>query len=99
MCDATRSRAMGKKDPRVDAYIEKSADFARPILNRLRKLVHAGCLQVVEEIKWRCPHFMHHGMLCGIAAFKEHCTFGFWKASLMKSLPASQKSKEAWGHH
>ena len=34
---------MGQKDPRIDAYIEKSAPFARPILKRLRKLIYAGC--------------------------------------------------------
>ena len=90
---------MGKKDPRVDAYIAKSADFARPLLKRLRKLIHAACPQVEESLKWNCPHFSHHGMLCGFAAFKEHCRFGFWKASLMKSLPAKKKSVEAWGHH
>ena len=27
---------MGKKDPRVDAYIARSPQFARPILTRLR---------------------------------------------------------------
>ncbi|MBW8884140.1 MAG: YdeI/OmpD-associated family protein [Planctomycetia bacterium] len=77
---------MGKKDLRVDAYIEKSADFAKPILKRLRKLIHAGCPQVEEAIKWGCPHFVHQGMLCSMATFKEHCTFGFWKSSLMKPL-------------
>jgi hypothetical protein len=90
---------MGKKDPRIDAYIEKSAPFARPILKRLRKLIHAGCPQVEESLKWNCPHFSYHGMLCGFAAFKEHCRFGFWKALLMKTLPTKQKAGEAWGHH
>src|SRR5439155_16275105 len=90
---------MGNKDPRVDAYIEKSADFAKPILKRLRKLIHAGCPGVEESIKWSCPHFMHHGMLCSMASFKEHCTFGFWKSSLMKSLGASKKSDQAMGQY
>ena len=61
---------MGTKDPRVDAYIEKSADFARPILSRLRKLVHQGCPQVEETIKWGAPFFMYRGVLCMMAAFK-----------------------------
>ncbi|HEY7113783.1 MAG TPA: YdeI/OmpD-associated family protein [Thermoanaerobaculia bacterium] len=73
---------MGKKDARVDAYIEKSADFAKPILKRLRKLVHQGCPEVVEEIKWGSPHFNYRGMFCGMAAFKEHCAFGFWNRAL-----------------
>jgi hypothetical protein len=96
---ANWSDLMGTKDPRVDAYIEKSAAFARPILKRLRKLVHAGCPHVVEGLKWNCPHFSHHGMMCGMAAFKEHCTFGFWKSSLMKSLNATKKSEQAMGQY
>ena len=73
---------MGKKDPRVDAYIARSAPFARPILKRLRKLVHEGCPPVVEGIKWGMPHFDYGGIFCGMAAFKEHCTFGFWNRAM-----------------
>ena len=74
---------MGKRDPRVDAYIAKSADFAKPILERLRDVVHEGCPEVEEDLKWRVPAFMYKGMLCGMAAFKQHATFGFWKGSLL----------------
>lgn len=90
---------MGKKDPRIDAYIEKSAPFARPILQRLRKLVHAACPDVEESIKWGCPHFTWQGMLCHMAAFKAHCAFGFWKAKLMKTLGAAKKSDHAMGQY
>ncbi len=71
-----------QRDPRIDAYIAKSADFARPILEKLRAVVHRGCPDVVETIKWGSPHFEHHGMLCGMAAFKAHCAFGFWNRAL-----------------
>jgi hypothetical protein len=74
---------MGKKDPRVDAYIAKSADFAKPILKQLREVVHQGCPEVVEEMKWSFPHFSYKGMFCGMAAFKQHATFGFWKHELL----------------
>ena len=73
---------MAKKDPRIDAYIAKSAKFARPILKHLRALVHAGCPDVVETVKWSMPHFDYKGVLCGMAAFKEHCAFGFWNRAL-----------------
>jgi uncharacterized protein YdeI (YjbR/CyaY-like superfamily) len=73
---------MPTKDPRIDAYIAKSAPFARPILKHLRARVHEGCPDVVETIKWGSPHFEHKGMLCGMAAFKEHCAFGFWNRAL-----------------
>jgi uncharacterized protein YdeI (YjbR/CyaY-like superfamily) len=74
---------MGTKDPRVDTYIAKSSDFAKPILTHLRKLVHQACPDVVETMKWSAPHFDYKGMMCGIASFKEHCAFGFWKANLV----------------
>ena len=74
---------MPKKDPLVDAYIAKSAGFARPILAHLRQLVHAACPEVEETLKWQCPHFLHQGMLCSMAAFKAHCSFGFWNGKLV----------------
>ncbi len=74
---------MSKRDPRVDAYIAKSGDFAKPILRHLRKTVHAAGPEVEETLKWGFPHFMYKGILCGMAAFKRHCTFGFWKGGLI----------------
>jgi len=74
---------MPKKDPRVDAYIDKAQDFAKPVLKHLRKLVHEACPDVEETIKWGMPSFEYKGILCGFAAFKQHATFGFWKHSLL----------------
>jgi uncharacterized protein YdeI (YjbR/CyaY-like superfamily) len=74
---------MAQRDPRIDAYIAKSAEFARPILAHLREVVHAACPDVEETMKWSFPHFQYKGMLCSMAAFKEHCAFGFWKGSLI----------------
>jgi len=70
---------MPSTDPRVDGYIAKSAAFARPILRHLRALVHRACPAATETMKWGMPHFVHHGILCRMAAFKQHCAFGFWK--------------------
>ena len=73
-----------KTDPRVDAFIAKQADFARPILEYLRETVHAACPDCEETLKWSMPHFMYRGeMLAGMAAFKQHATFGFWRSSLV----------------
>jgi uncharacterized protein YdeI (YjbR/CyaY-like superfamily) len=70
---------MKKTDPRIDAYLAKSAPFAQPILRHLRELVHAACPQTEETVKWGFPNFLHaDGILCSMAAFKAHCTFGFW---------------------
>jgi hypothetical protein len=81
---------MGKKDSRIDAYIDSSAEFARPILKRLRKLVHQGCPDVEETIKWGMPYFGYKGLLCGMAAFKQHCAFVFWRDIHLK-LDACRK--------
>src|SRR5450631_3446217 len=74
---------MDSKDPRVDAYIAKSADFAKPILRHLRKIVHAACPKVEETVRWQHPDFDYQGVMCGMAAFKQHCVFGFWKEALI----------------
>lgn len=74
---------MVTKDKRFDAYIAKSAPFAQPILKHLRELVHASCPDVVETMKWSAPSFEYKGILCGMAAFKQHCAFGFWKHELV----------------
>jgi len=74
---------MGKRDPRVDAYIAKSADFAQPILRKLRTLVHRADPGIEETVKWGMPSFSHDGIVCNMAAFKQHCAFGFWKSKLI----------------
>ncbi|MFD2161101.1 YdeI family protein [Paradesertivirga mongoliensis] len=74
---------MEKYDPRINAYIEKSADFAKPVLNHIRNLVHQASPEILETVKWGFPHFDSKGTLCSMASFKEHCAFGFWKSALL----------------
>ena len=81
---------MAKKDPRIDAYIAKSADFAKPILNHVRDIVHAACPEVVESLKWSTPAFDFHGPLILVAAFKAHCRVIFWKRKLIFGKDAPQ---------
>ena len=88
---------MSKKDPRVDAYIAKSPEFARPILTHLRELVHATCPDVEETMKWSFPNFMYKGMFCSMASFKEHCSFGFWKGSLIVK-DGKRETEKGMGH-
>ena len=94
---------MGKKDPRVDAYIGKAADFAKPILTHLRKVIHATCPTVEETIKWGFPHFEYKGpadraarVLCSMASFKQHCAFGFWYTA-GGPMAGDSKAGEAMG--
>ena len=91
---------MAITNPKVDAYIAKAAPFAQPVLNHLRDLIHKTCPEVEENIKWGMPSFEYKGILCVLASFKQHCTFGFWKASLMKDkvLMENARSESAMGH-
>ena len=86
-------------DPRIDAYIERSAKFAQPILIHIRKLVHKAYPDIVETMKWSFPHFDHKGTVCSMASFKEHCAFGFWKQSLMEdtAFPAEKTAMGSFG--
>ncbi|MES2018033.1 MAG: DUF1801 domain-containing protein [Pseudomonadota bacterium] len=81
-------------DPRIDAYIAASPEFAQPILTHLREVIHAACPDVEETIKWSAPFFQYKGMLCHMAAFKAHCALGFWKGALL--FP--ELEKESMGH-
>ncbi len=82
-------------DPRIDAYIAKSAEFAQPILRHLREVVHRGCPDVEETLKWSMPSFVYQKqILCGMAAFKAHCSFGFWHTG-MEGIIAAHRGGEA----
>lgn len=80
-----------KHDPRVDAYIRKAAPFAQPVLEYIRAVVHEGCPEAVETMKWSRPFFDFNGPLCGIAAFKEHCALHFWKGG---NIVAADQGKD-----
>ncbi|MEO9023306.1 MAG: DUF1801 domain-containing protein [Ginsengibacter sp.] len=83
----------------VDAYIAQSADFAKPILSRLRYLIHEVCPYVEETIKWGHPHFEYKGLMCNMAAFKSYCAFGFWKAALMENaIELKENNADAVAH-
>lgn len=74
-------------DPRVDAYINKSAAFAQPILTHLRELVHKSVPDIEESIKWSMPFFTYKGQMFGnIAAFKAHCSFGLFGGAMKAYL-------------
>jgi len=93
---------MNNTDPRIDNYILKSADFAVPILIHLRELIHIGCPEIKETVKWSFPNFEYKGsILCSMASFKQHCAFGFWLGSLMDDphgLLTTGNNKTAMGN-
>ena len=91
---ATQATAPAR-DPRVDAYIERTAPFAQPLLKKLRDGVHAAHPGITESIKWGAPHFMYGGrLMANMAAFKAHCSFGFWMGD---QIAGADKAGEAMG--
>jgi len=91
---------MKHTDARIDAYIKNAREFARPILEYIRKNVHKACPDVQETIKWGFPHYEYHGILCSSAAFKEHCALLFWHGALLKDPNGilQKEQRTAMGH-
>lgn len=85
---------MSQFNSKVDEYIALSADFAKPILEHWRQIIHDTCPDVEEAIKWGIPHFDYKGeMMCILAAYKQHCSFSFWKAELMSHPKLKENTK------
>ncbi|WP_333596604.1 YdeI/OmpD-associated family protein [Chryseobacterium flavum] len=86
---------MEKHSIKVDEYIEKSPDFAKPILNYLRETIHEVCPDAEEAIKWQFPTFMYKGkILCSITSFKQYCSLGFWLHQEMSTLKELETTAE-----
>ena len=86
---------MPTRDPRVTQYIQRRAPFARPILRRLRTVIHDADPRLEEALKWGMPAFLHQGkIVCGIAGFKAHCALWFRDGRAV----VGQKPAEAMGH-
>ena len=91
---------MPKRSPQVDAYIAKAAPFAQPILEKIRDAFHAAHPDIEEVMKWSFPHFQYKGIVGNMAAFKNHVSWGFWKAQLMsdpKGILNAMGDKTAMG--
>lgn len=78
-----KTHRMQSTDSRIDDYIKRAQPFAQPILLKMRFMIHKACPQITETLKWGMPSFEYKGPLFSMAAFKNHCVGGFWKASLL----------------
>ncbi len=87
------SRPMSDDSKKVDAYIAQAAPFARPILERIRRAFHEGCPDLQERIKWGAPSFEKDGIVGGMAAFKAHASFGFWRGAELEDPHGILKNK------
>ena len=88
----------GARDPRVDDYIAKSAPFAHAPLAHIRDAMHAALPDVTEAIKWSHPFFLLDGRpFANRAAFKAHCSLGFWRGGRPIADEAAGEREQAMG--
>ena len=86
------------RDPRIDAYIERAAPFAQPILDHVRQRVHAAAPEAEETMKWSTPTFTIDGkILLGMAAFKAHAALNFWRGQELRGGDANSDAMGQFG--
>lgn len=80
-------------DPRVDQYIAKAPEFAKPILEQLRQTIHEGCPKAIEDVKWSRPVFLYRKkILFGTAVFKAHCSFFVFQRDVNELLEQGRET-------
>ena len=95
---SSKSPAASARDPRVDDYIAKAAPFAHAPLAHIREAMHAALPDVTEAIKWSHPFFLLDGRpFANMAAFKAHCSLGFWKGGRPIAEEAAGDRDKAMG--
>ena len=95
---ASTSTSTGARDPRVDDYIAKAASFAHAPLQHVREAMHAALPDVTEAIKWGHPFFLLDGRpFANMAAFKAHCSLGFWRGGRPVAEEAAGEREKAMG--
>jgi hypothetical protein len=74
----------GRRDPRVDAYLDALPEWQRAILARVRDLVHEADPEVEETIKrTRQPYFVVEGNVCAFLAAKDHVNIFLYDGALV----------------
>ena len=98
MPSASRPLAAGHRDPRVDDYIAAAGPFARAPMQLVREAMHAALPDVTESIKWSHPFYLLDGRpFANMAAFKAHCSLGFWKGGRPVAEAAAGERDKAMG--
>ena len=86
------------RDPRIDAYIAKAQPFAQPILEHVRKRVHAVLPEVEETVKWSMPAYTAGGKIVLITAgFKAHLALNFWRGQELRGDAANADAMGQFG--
>src|SRR3954453_4317689 len=69
----TMTSPPGRRNPRVDEYIDALPEWQQAVCREVRELVHAADPEVEETIKRRVqPYFVLEGNVCALLATKDH---------------------------
>lgn len=80
---------MGQRAATTDAYIAKAPEYARPILKKIRTLMHKADPKITESKKWGAPAFERDGIVAMMAAFKHHVGINFWNQKHLEHRAAA----------
>ncbi|MFL6697445.1 MAG: YdeI/OmpD-associated family protein [Vitreoscilla sp.] len=95
---STKTPPVAARDPHIDDYIAQAPPFARAPLEHVREAMHAALPEVTEAIKWGHPFFLLEGRpFANMAAFKAHCSLGFWKGGRPVAEEAAGPRDKAMG--
>ena len=76
----------------------KAQPFARPILDHVRKRVHAAAPEAEETMKWSAPAITIDGkILLIMAAFKKHAALNFWRGQELRGDKADADGMGQFG--
>ncbi len=68
---------------KIDEQIASYHDWRGPRLAELRKLINEADPNLEEEWKWGTAVWTHHGLVCAISAFKDHCKMNFFQGAVL----------------
>ena len=92
------AKQQDRHSPAIDAYIQRIAPEFQPMMESLRDAVHRHCPDVEETLKWSAPRFTYRGkILCGMAAFKQHMSFGYWQHAAVVGADAERDGMGSYG--
>ena len=68
----------------INLYIAEQPEWQRPLLVRLRQVIHAVDENIEETWRWNSPGFDHGGIMLGMSGFKQFVSVWFHKGALLK---------------
>jgi hypothetical protein len=79
------SGSAGNADPsqHISDWVETLGDWRGDMLARLREVILEADPAATEEWKWNTPVWSHSGLVCAVAAFKDHVKMNFFEGAAL----------------